>query len=142
MTTAPDTPNVGIPEHLARRLSMPEQHDYLRRKFSRRRALTGAAASVGGAVLLGGGSATGAYAAPLLPARAAAQVDGSLVAPFGRHLAFGADPKTQMRISWQVPFAVKNPYLRVGSKPWELSRKIPAEVRALHTPSLSKKLPE
>ncbi|MGD6743124.1 purple acid phosphatase family protein [Streptomyces sp. BH106] len=143
MTTAPDTPNVGIPEHLARRLSMPEQHEYLRRKFSRRRALTGAAASVGGAALLGGGSATGAYAAPLLPSRAAAaQVDGSLVAPFGRHLAFGADPKTQMRISWQVPFAVKNPYLRVGSKPWELSRKIPAEVRALHTPSLSKKLPE
>ncbi|MCX5531128.1 metallophosphoesterase family protein [Streptomyces sp. NBC_00006] len=143
MTTAPDTPNVGIPEHLARRLSMPEQHEYLRKKFSRRRALTGAAASVGGAALLGGGSATGAYAAPLLPARAAAaQVDGSLVAPFGRHLAFGADPKTQMRISWQVPFAVGNPYLRVGSKPWELSRKIPAEVRALHTPSLSKKLPE
>ncbi|MEB8337728.1 purple acid phosphatase family protein [Streptomyces endophyticus] len=143
MTTANDTPNVGIPEQLARRLSMPEQHEYLRRKFSRRRALTGAAASVGGAALLGGGSATGAYAAPLLPTRAAAaQVDGSLVAPFGRHLAFGADPKTQMRISWQVPFAVKNPYLRVGSKPWELSRKIPAEVRALHTPSLSKKLPE
>ncbi|WP_327671707.1 MULTISPECIES: metallophosphoesterase family protein [unclassified Streptomyces] len=143
MTTAPDTPNVGIPEHLARRLSMPEQHEYLRKKFSRRRALTGAAASVGGAALLGGGSATGAYAAPLLPARAAAaQVDGSLAAPFGRHLAFGADPKTQMRISWQVPFAVRNPYLRVGSKPWELSRKIPAEVRALHTPSLSKKLPE
>ncbi|MFJ9178524.1 purple acid phosphatase family protein [Streptomyces sp. NPDC102360] len=138
-----DTPNVGIPEQLAGRLSMPEQHEYLRRKFSRRRALTGAAASVGGAALLGGGSATGAYAAPALPTRAAAaQVDGSLVAPFGRHLAFGADPKTQMRISWQVPFAVKNPYLRVGSKPWELSRKIPAEVRALHTPSLSKKLPE
>ncbi|MFF3496193.1 purple acid phosphatase family protein [Streptomyces sp. NPDC002795] len=142
MTTAPDTPNVGIREQLARRLSMPEQHEYLRRRFSRRRALTGAAASVGGAALLGGGSATGAYAAPLLPTRSAAQVDGSLVAPFGRHLAFGADPKTQMRISWQVPFAVKNPYLRVGSKPWELSRKIPAEARALHTPSLSKKLPE
>ncbi|MGP3774435.1 purple acid phosphatase family protein [Streptomyces sp. SDT5-1] len=142
MTTANDTPNVGIPERLARRLSMPEQHEYLRAKFSRRRALTGAAATVGGAALLGGGAATGAYAAPLLPTRAAAQVDGSLVAPFGRHLAFGADPKTQMRVSWQVPFAVKNPYLRVGSKPWELSRKIPAEVRALHTPSLSKKLPE
>ncbi|MFZ3567985.1 purple acid phosphatase family protein [Streptomyces sp. BH097] len=142
MTTANDTPNVGIPERLARRMSMPEQHEYLRARFSRRRALTGAAATVGGAALLGGGTATGAYAAPLLPARAAARVDGSLVAPFGRHLAFGADPKTQMRVSWQVPFAVENPYLRVGSKPWELSRKIPAEVRALHTPSLSKKLPE
>ncbi|MGY0491596.1 purple acid phosphatase family protein [Streptomyces sp. WG-D5] len=143
MTPANDTPHVGIPEHLARRMSMPEQHEYLRTRFSRRRALTGAAATVGGAALLGGGAAGGAYATPLLPSRApAAQVDGSLVAPFGRHLAFGADPKTQMRIAWQVPFPVKNPYLRVGLKPWELSRKIPAEVRALHTPALSKKLPE
>ncbi len=46
-----------------------------------------------------------------------------------------------MRISWQVPLPVKAPYLRVGPKPWELSRKIEAEVRDLHTPSLSKKLP-
>ncbi|WP_306318807.1 MULTISPECIES: metallophosphoesterase family protein [unclassified Streptomyces] len=139
-----DTPNVGIPPQLARRMSMPEQHEYLRTKFSRRRALTGAAATVGGATLLGGASATGAYAAPApAPTRAAAaHVNGALVAPFGRHLAFGADPKTQMRISWQVPFAVKNPYLRVGLRPWELSRKIEAEVRALHTPALSKKLPE
>ncbi|WP_372351769.1 purple acid phosphatase family protein [Streptomyces sp. KL116D] len=125
-------------------MSMPEQHEYLRTKFSRRRALTGAAATVGGAALLGGGGAAAAspvYAAPVQIRRAAVRVDGSLVAPFGRHLAFGADPKTQMRVSWQVPFAVDRPYLRVGLKPWELSRKVEAEVRALHTPSLSKKLP-
>ncbi|MFG3368666.1 purple acid phosphatase family protein [Streptomyces sp. NPDC090032] len=141
------TPNVGIPEQLARRLSMPEQHEYLRARFSRRRALTGTAASVGGLTLLSG-SAPSAYAGPSAPASpaapvrsAAVQVDGSLVAPFARHLAFGADPKTQMRISWQVPFAVRRPFVRVGLKPWDLSRKIEAEVRALHTPSLARKLP-
>lgn len=46
-----------------------------------------------------------------------------------------------MRVSWQVPLAVKRPYLRVGLKPWDLGRKIEAEVRPLHTPSLSAKLP-
>ncbi|MFE0100814.1 purple acid phosphatase family protein [Streptomyces sp. NPDC059009] len=145
-----DTPDVGIPEQLARRMSMPEQHEYLRKKFSRRKVLASSVATagaVGGAGLLAGssGSAYGggsSPAAPLASPPAPVKVDGSLVAPFGRHLAFGADPKTQMRISWQVPFAVKKPYVRVGLKPWELSRKIEAEVRALHTPSLSKKLPE
>ncbi|MFI7342039.1 purple acid phosphatase family protein [Streptomyces sp. NPDC050085] len=137
---ANDTPDVGIPPRLARRMSMPEQHEYLRTRFSRRRALSGAAASVGGAALLGG-SASPVHAAPGRIRRPAVTVNGSLVAPFGRHLAFGADPKTQMRISWQVPFAVNSPYVRVGLKPWELSRKIEAEVRALHTPPLSKKLP-
>ncbi|NEB81593.1 metallophosphoesterase family protein [Streptomyces sp. SID14478] len=123
-------------------MSMPEQHEYLRTKFSRRRALTGAAGAVGGAALLGGGAAAAPVSAtPGPPHRAAVRVDGSLVAPFGRHLAFGADPKTQMRISWQVPFAVNRPYVRVGLTPWELSRKVEAEVRALHTPALSKRLP-
>ena len=61
---------------------------------------------------------------------------GSAVTPFGRHLAFGADPKTQMRISWQVPLAVRKPYVRVGLRPDDLSRKIEAEVRDLHTPGV------
>ncbi|MGP3948273.1 purple acid phosphatase family protein [Streptomyces sp. 7N604] len=145
-----DTPRVGIPEHLQRRMSMPEQHEYLRtkvshRKVSRRSALIGGVATAGAAggigVLAGSASTASAGAPTLVTAPATAEVDGSLVAPFGRHLAFGADPKTQMRISWQVPFAVRRPYVRVGLKPWELSRKIEAEVRDLHTPSLSKKLP-
>ncbi|QEV20425.1 purple acid phosphatase family protein [Streptomyces alboniger] len=141
-----DTPNVGIPEPLAARMSMPEQHEYLRTRLSRRTVLArsfATAGAVGGVGLLAGGS-SGAYGeAPRVAAASSARVrvDGKLVAPFGRHLAFGADPKTQMRISWQVPFAVKSPYVRVGSRPWELSQKIEAEVRALHTPSLSKKLP-
>ncbi|WP_369212374.1 purple acid phosphatase family protein [Streptomyces flavofungini] len=142
-----DTPDVGIPERLAAGMSMPEQHEYLRRRLSRRRVLAGsfaAAGTAGGIGLLGGssGSAYGGGAARTsAPPPSRPRVDGGLVAPFGRHLAFGADPRTQMRISWQVPFAVKSPYVRVGPRPWELSRRIGAEVRDLHTPSLSKKLP-
>ncbi|WP_455356728.1 purple acid phosphatase family protein [Streptomyces sp. SYSU K217416] len=138
-----DTPRVGIPEQLAGRMSMPEQHEYLRTKLSRRRVLAGAAAgtAASGGLLLGGAPTARAATPTLLTAAATAGVDGSLVAPFGRHLAFGADPRTQMRISWQVPLAVRRPYVRVGLKPWELSRKIEAEVRTLHTPPLSRKLP-
>ncbi|EPH44634.1 metallophosphoesterase family protein [Streptomyces aurantiacus] len=145
-----DTPNLGIPEQLARGMTMPEQHEYLRGRLSRRKVLASSFATagvVGGTALLAGSSGS-AYAerptatSPLAAPRGPVKVDGKLVAPFGRHLAFGADPRTQMRISWQVPFAVKSPYVRVGPKPWELSQKIPAEVRDLHTPSLSKKLPK
>ncbi|MEU6878195.1 metallophosphoesterase family protein [Streptomyces sp. NPDC046712] len=137
-----DTPRFGIPEALARRMSMPEQHEYLRARLTRRRILAG---SVAGAAAAGTGLLAGSPAAAatptLLTAPATTAVDGKLVAPFGRHLAFGADPKTEMRISWQVPFAVTRPYVRVGPHPWELGTRIEAEVRALHTPSLSRKLP-
>ncbi|MEU4210722.1 metallophosphoesterase family protein [Streptomyces sp. NPDC026206] len=146
-----DTPRVGIPGRLASRMTMPEQHEYLRalipRRTSRRGLLRAGAATVG--AVAGAGlpapATADAHTRPLSPTLlttpATAKVDGSLVAPFGRHLAFGADPRTQMRISWQVPFAVRAPYVRVGLKPWELGQRIPAEVRTLHTPALSKKLP-
>lgn len=131
-----DTPRFGIPDALARRMSMPEQHEYLRAKLTRRRVLAGSAA---GAAAAGTGLLTAGPAAAssptLVTAPATTAVDGSLVAPFGRHLAFGADPKTRMRISWQVPFAVSRPYVRVGLRPWELGARIEAEVRPLHTPS-------
>ncbi|GAA1372738.1 purple acid phosphatase family protein [Streptomyces beijiangensis] len=133
-----DIPRFGIPEKLADRMSMAEQHEYLRTKLSRRGALrTGlATAAVAGAGVTM--SASTASAAPArLPSNSASHVDGSLVAPFGRHLAYGADPKSQMTVSWQVPFAVKRPYIRIGRTPWELSRKIDAEVRHLTTPSLN-----
>ncbi|MFJ2214419.1 purple acid phosphatase family protein [Streptomyces sp. NPDC101062] len=142
-----DTPRVGIPDHLASRMTMPEQHEYLRATIGRRgllRAGTVAASTVAGAGLLGSSAATAgatASAPGFLPSSAATRVDGALVAPFGRHLAFGADPRTMMSVSWQVPLPVKDPYLRVGLKPWDLSQRIRAEVRPLHTPSLSAKLP-
>ncbi|MGW3624119.1 purple acid phosphatase family protein [Streptomyces sp. NPDC000880] len=142
-----DTPRVGIPDDLASRMTMPEQHEYLRARIGRRgllRAGSLAAGAVAGAGLLGSSATTASAATSarsFLPSSAAPRVDGALVAPFGRHLAFGSDPKTKMAVSWQVPFAVKNPYLRVGLRPWELSQKFQAEVRSLHTPSLSAKLP-
>ncbi|MFD8337367.1 purple acid phosphatase family protein [Streptomyces solisilvae] len=143
-----DTPRFGIPERLARRMTLAEQHEYLRDRLSRRRVLRGGAATAGtvaGAGLLGGAAcaadAKPAPAATRRPGPGAATVDGARVAPFGRHLAFGADPRTQMRISWQVPFAVRKPYVRIGTSPLELTRKVEAEVRHLHTPSLSDELP-
>lgn len=140
---------MGIDDRLAERMSMAEQHEYLRAKLSRRRVIRGGAAAAGvaaGAGLLGS-SAYPAYAdtasraSGQLSKPATGEVDGKHVAPFGRHLAFGADPKTQFRISWQVPPAVRKPFVRVGLKPWDLGKKIEAEVRPLHTAALTSALP-
>lgn len=142
---------MGIDEHLAGRMSMAEQHAYLRERHSRRRVIRGGVAAAGiiaGAGVLGASAYTGRErgAAPtrfpeVLAPPSAAHVDGSLVAPFGRHLAFGADPGTQMRVSWQVPLPVRRPFVRVGLRPWDLGVRIEAEVRPLHTPALGKELP-
>ncbi|MFI0242446.1 purple acid phosphatase family protein [Streptomyces sp. NPDC016845] len=123
-----DLPDFGIPAPLARRMSMAEQYEYLRSRVTRRRALVTAGAVAGGA-LTGCSSGAPGTSAPLT-----SRTPASAVPPFGRHLAFGSDPRTQMRISWQTPLAVRAPYVRVGTAPGDLSRKIEAEVRALHTP--------
>src|SRR5690242_2045833 len=140
--TSPESPvpDVGIPYELARDMSMAEQYEYLRTRLTRRRALVAASAIAGGGLLAGcaqGTTSPARSASGSSPHPATSRVPGSAVTPFGRHLAFGADPKTQMRISWQVPFAVRKPYIRVGSTPWGLSRRIEAEVRDLHTPGLA-----
>ncbi|MFJ4786947.1 purple acid phosphatase family protein [Streptomyces sp. NPDC088794] len=139
-----ETPDVGIPEQLARRMTMAEQYEYLRTKLSRRRTLVTAGAVAGGLLTGCAGTGTdgrstggrtsspGAASSP-----ATSKVSGAVVTPFGRHLAFGADPKSQMRVSWQVPFAVKKPYVRVGTKPDDLGRTVTAEIRDLHTPGLT-----
>ncbi|MGW0706850.1 purple acid phosphatase family protein [Streptomyces sp. NPDC002643] len=134
-----DIPDFGIPPQLARRMSMAEQHEYLRTKLTRRRTLVTAGAVAAGGLLTGcgdSGTPGGSSSSPRATASATSKAPGSAVTPFGRHLAFGADPRTQMRISWQVPLAVKKPYVRVGTKPDELSQKIEAEVRNLHTPGV------
>ncbi|MET9500913.1 purple acid phosphatase family protein [Streptomyces sp. NPDC006259] len=132
---------MGVPEQLAERMSMAEQHEYLRTKFSRRTMIRGGAVTVG--AVTGGAFVTGAtaQAAPRTAARAqqtaprAEKVDGALVAPFGRHLAYGTDARTEMTISWQVPVAVDKPFVRIGAHPWDLSHRIGAEIRTLHTPA-------
>ncbi|MFF9166383.1 MULTISPECIES: purple acid phosphatase family protein [unclassified Streptomyces] len=128
---------MGVPDQLADRMSMAEQHEYLRSRFSRRTLMRGGAVTLGAVV--GGAFVTGATAQTAVPtqrtAPATETVDGALVAPFGRHLAYGNDPRTEMTISWQVPVAVKKPFVRIGAHPWDLSRKIEAEVRTLYTPA-------
>jgi hypothetical protein len=127
---------MGLPDRLADTLSMPEQHEYLRRAFSRRGLLRGGAVAATGVALAGGTAGVAAAATPtLVPGSTASTVHGSLVAPFGRHIAYGADPRTQMRVSWQVPLPVKKPFLRIGISPLDLSHRIPAEVRDLFTPA-------
>ena len=131
-----NTPRMGLPDRLADTLSMPEQHEYLRRAFSRRGLLRGGAVAATGVALAGGAAGAAAAATPtLVPGSATANVHGSLVAPFGRHIAYGADPRTQMRVSWQVPLPVRKPFLRIGRSPLDLSHRIPAEVRDLFTPA-------
>lgn len=113
-------PDVGIPRELARELSMPEQYEYLRTRLTRRRALVAASAFAGGGLAAGcaqGSEAPARVTSGSSPNPATSRIPGAAVTPFGRHLAFGADPKTQMRISWQVPFAVRKPYIRVGPTP-------------------------
>lgn len=61
-------------------------------------------------------------------------LNGAGVPVIGRHVAFGADPGTQVSVSWQVPVPVSKPFLRVGPSPFELGEQIPAEVRTLVTP--------
>ncbi|MEC3981630.1 purple acid phosphatase family protein [Amycolatopsis sp. H20-H5] len=118
-----EIPRVGVPDALASRLSMAEQHEYL----SRRSMLKGAAA--GGALLAAG---------PLL-LTGTAYADGTKVVPVGRHLAFGRNPRTSVRIAWQVPAPVKHPFVRIAEagdhrhRGTQWGHKIPAEVRALHS---------
>ncbi|MFJ9004465.1 fibronectin type III domain-containing protein [Streptomyces canus] len=127
---------MGVPDQLAERMSMAEQHEYLRARFSRRNMIRGGAVTLG--AVAGGAFVPGAVAQAATPTQTfagAESVDGALVAPFGRHLAYGKDARTEMTVSWQVPVAVKKPFIRIGARPWDLSRKIEAEVRTLYTPA-------
>ncbi|KAA9150884.1 metallophosphoesterase family protein [Amycolatopsis acidicola] len=112
-----EIPRVGLPDTLASRLSIAEQHEYL----SRRSLLKGAAA--GGALLAAG---------PILLPQAA-YAAGDQVVPTGRHLAFGRNPRTSVRFGWQVPTAVRNPFVRIAERNGQWSHKIPAELRVLHS---------
>ncbi|MFI8190489.1 purple acid phosphatase family protein [Streptomyces sp. NPDC085946] len=129
-----EIPDFGIPPRLAQRMSMAEQHEYLRTRLSRRRTLVTAGAVASG--LLTGCSGPGPATAGTRPAPATSRAPGSVVTPFGRHLAFGADPRTQMRVSWQVPLAVRAPFVRVGLRPDDLGARVEAELRDLYTPGV------
>ena len=86
-----EIPTTGVPEALANRLSMAEQHDYLRTRFGRRGLLRGG-------LLVGAAAAAGPAFLPGI-----AYAAGDSVIPTARHLAFGRNPRTEMRVGWQVP---------------------------------------
>ncbi len=125
-------------------MSVAEQHEWFRRATSRRSLLRGGAIGAGAAVaapMLLSGTADASTkrskvvkATPHLVTRADGP-GGASIAPFGRHIAYGADPTTQMAVSWQVKAAVTNPFIRVGPSPYDLSGPIAAEVRTVTTPA-------
>jgi hypothetical protein len=122
---------MGLPDELTARLSMAEQHDELRRRRVTRRGILAATAGVAATLAAGGAPAAATFWRQ-------SQVPGKYVQPFGRHLAWGANPRTQVRVAWQVPHPVHKPFVRVGLKPWDLGDPIAAEVRPLesHLPGI------
>lgn len=106
-------------------MSMPELYEALAHRVNRRRFLAGAAAA-GAATALGG---------PLLWRRPV-HADG--VPPLAPHLQFGADPRTQMTVSWSTAVAVADAGLRYRPVGGAWSEQIPADdrvVRALGSPA-------
>lgn len=108
---------------------LQELYEDAQRRYSRRglfRAAGGAALATG---LISGTATASTFQAPTVLLQGT--VNGSALRPFGRHLAFGADPARQLVVSWQVPANVPTPYLRIGTKPGEYGQAIPGETRAL-----------
>ena len=125
-----DIPRMGLPDHLTSRLSMAQQHELLtRRSGHRRRSVLVAGAAVAGAAAVTSVGAPASAAVWQQPSK----VHGKQVVPFGRHLAWGANPRTQVRVGWQVASPVAKPFLRLGDSPTHLGHKIPAEIRHLHS---------
>lgn len=129
-----EIPRVGLPDALASRLSIAEQHDLLRKHYtSRRRVLVAGAATAAAAGVAATGIGSPAFAGTPTFLPQATRVPGHLVVPFARHLAYGANPRTQVKIAWQVPAVVRKPFVRYGDAPWNLGHKVAAEIRALHS---------
>jgi hypothetical protein len=127
-------------------MSVAEQHDWLQSQRSRRTVLKGGLAGAG-ALLAGpvlGTSVASAETKPRLRAkpkptptllRRADTVPGSVVQPFGRHIAFGQDPARDINFVWQVPVPVNRPFVRIGTDPSALDHVVQAELIALATPA-------
>lgn len=82
------TPFGEIPNSLASRMSLQEQHDWLARQVPRRSVIKGIAAASGSLVL------------PTLWRQSGKAAAGTRV--LGRHLAYGADPRTSVILDFSV----------------------------------------
>ncbi|MEU3563021.1 metallophosphoesterase family protein [Kitasatospora sp. NPDC006786] len=127
-------------------MSETETPRHSRRDLLRAGAAGGAALATGGLLLPGTAlaaprptaldvptalDATTGRAATTGPAPRSERTAGSALRPFGRHLAYGADPSQQVVVSWQVPDAVTAPFVRIGVQPGDFGAPIAAEVRTL-----------
>jgi Purple acid Phosphatase, N-terminal domain/Calcineurin-like phosphoesterase len=123
-------------------MSLAEQHEWFKRATSRRALLRGGAlgagaALAGPALLASSASAatqSGRKATPALITKGD-WAPGSYLPPFGKHIAFGSDPASQMSVAWQTAGPVNSPFIRIGQSPLDLSGRIAAEVRNLATPA-------
>jgi Purple acid Phosphatase, N-terminal domain/Calcineurin-like phosphoesterase len=133
MSSSPITPEQ------ARKLSLAEQHHWYRRVTSRRSLLRGGivgagALAVGPALLAGTASAaTARKASPTLLSRTRS-TSGTPAVPFGQHVAFGYDPRTQIAVAWSVRSQVSNPFVRISDSPGNWGQQIEAELRTVSTP--------
>jgi hypothetical protein len=129
-----------------KKMSVAEQHDWLRQQRSRRSMLKGGLA---GAALLAAPvlmpTAAGAATRPRSLGRPGPRVSptflrnadrlpGATVFPFGRHISFGADPTSQMNITWQVGTPVRHPFVRIGTDPDNLDKVVGADIVPVVTP--------
>ena len=132
---------------VAKTLSLAEQNDWFQKRRSRRAilkgGLAGAGTVIGGAALLG--PTAGAASAALRPQRSSwspspvlvsstTPSNGSGIVPFGRHISYGSDPTRHMNIAWQVANPVVNPFVRIGTNPFDLGEQIPAALKVVSTP--------
>jgi hypothetical protein len=125
---------------IAKTLSLAEQHEWFQQRHSRRAilkgGLLGAGSLVAGPALLSRTAqvveAAGRPAPLLLSSTTPAKASG--VVPFGRHISFGPDPTSEMRIAWQVAGPVADPFVRIGTSPFDLGERIAADLRDVNTP--------
>ena len=105
-----ETPYGDIPDRLIKDMRPQDMHDYLMRRYTRRAVLRGAA-----------GLGVAAAAGPMLWRQSSAF--GATTPVGARWIALGADPATQMYVSWSAGTstgsspAPANPQVRYGLSP-------------------------
>ncbi|ANZ14427.1 metallophosphoesterase [Streptomyces noursei ATCC 11455] len=99
--------------------------------IARRSLLTGSTAAVAAGALGTAGSAEAAGPARPGPDPLLARTPGRLGVPgvTGLHLQFGADPATEMTVSWISPCSVRRPQVRLGTHDGGAGSVVDAETR-------------
>ncbi|WEB38837.1 fibronectin type III domain-containing protein [Streptomyces yunnanensis] len=99
--------------------------------IARRSLLTGSTAAVAAGALGTAGSAEAAGPARPGPDPLLARTPGRLGVPgvTGLHLQFGADPATEMTVSWISPCSVRRPQVRLGTHDGGTGNVVDAETR-------------